>query len=94
MVGSGCAPGELSSTPSLVFSFNFFYCFVFPASPFSPLHPSLILFSLVMRFYGLCDVAILVAGKAVSISSDIYIPPIPTGHGLWPSTLTFFSTLR
>lgn len=55
--------------------------------PFSPLHPSLISLPLVMRFYGLCDVAILVAGKAVSISSDIYTPTPTPAQASGPAPL-------
>lgn len=85
MMGWGGKPGELPTQPSLV-SFSFF-CFVLfyvlLAFPLSPLHLSLIFPPLVMRFYSLCDVAILVAGKAVSISSNIYHHP----SSPWPLAL-------
>lgn len=84
------AVSQESCPPDLLWLlFPFFVLFYVLAFPFSPLHPSLILFSLVMRFYSLCDVAILVAGKAVSISSNIYHHP----SSPWPLALHPFPSL-
>lgn len=58
-----------------LFCLRFFLHLPFLSSPPAPALPPPILFSLVTRFYGLCDVAILVAGMAVGISSDMYLPP-------------------
>lgn len=92
------------------FGFFFLFCFVlfyvllafppFSSAPLPHFPPS------VMHFYSLCDVAILVAGKAVSISSNIYyhpsspwplaLHPLPSllfdkKQGIWTNFLVEFS---
>ena len=78
---------------------SFFICFLcfkvlhlpFLSSPPAPALPPPVLFSLVTRFYGLCDVAILVAGMAVGISSVMYLlPPLAGPLALHPLPSLFF----
>lgn len=84
MVGLGLRARRVPSPrppPPRPSFFICFFCFkVLSAPPFPlfstrPALPRPVLFSLVTRFYGLCDVAILVAGMAVGISSDMYLLP-------------------
>lgn len=89
MMGLGLRARRVAHPTFFAFFFPYLFC-VLLASPFSPLHPSLILFSLVMRLYSLCDGAISVAGKAVSISSDITTTLLALASG--PAFVTF-STL-
>ena len=77
--GLGAALQESPPPPHLssfaFFCFKVLYAPPFPLFSTRPAVPLPVLFSLVTRFYGLCDVAILVAGMAVGISRDMYLLP-------------------
>ena len=95
MVGLGLRARRVPP-PHHLSSFAFYVLRFFLHLPFlsSPPDPALsppVLFSLVTRFYGLCDVAILVAGMAVGISSYMYLlPPLAGPLALHPLPSLFF----